>query len=472
MYNDLREYIGTLRKLNMLAELDTEIDTDLQISKILREYLPLKKSVLFNRVKGHNMRVFGNAFASMEHMHTALNLSDFSEPANKILDLTKQLPGSYYEALKQLPKLKDLFSVRPKLVKTGPVKEHTSETFNFDNLPILRTWPGDAGKFITFPLVVTKSIDGRYNLGVYRMQIYDSKTAGMHWQIHKHGAENFEESEKNIDVAVVIGADPATIYSAVAPVPKQVDDYLFSGILRGAPLELVECESIPLQVPANAEIVLEGYVAKDEFRMEGPFGDHTGYYTPQAKYPVFHLKNVMMRTDPIYHTTVVGKPVMEDSFIGKTVERMFLPLIQMFLPEIVDINLPFEGVFHNILIVSIKKRFPGQARKVLFGLWGLDMLALTKYIIVLDSDINVQNIGEVLWAVGTRSDPERDVIIAEGPLDVLDHSSYREGYGSKMGIDATKKLKNEGYDRDWADSIEESKDIELWFRQRKKDYGL
>jgi 4-hydroxy-3-polyprenylbenzoate decarboxylase len=472
MFKDLREYIETLKRLNMLTEINAEISADLQISKILREYLPLKKSVIFNNVKGHKMKVFGNAFASMEHMHTALNLTDFSEPANRVLELTRQLPGGYYEALKQLSKLKDLFSVKPKPVKNGPVKDKISDKFDFDSLPILKTWPGDAGRFITFPLVVTKSKDDRYNLGVYRMQIYDSKTAGMHWQIHKHGAENFEEAEEKIEVAVVIGADPATIYSAVAPVPKQIDDYLFSGLLRGSPLELVNCESIDLQVPANAEIILEGYVEKNELREEGPFGDHTGYYTPPEKYPVFHLKNVMMRSDPIYHTTVVGRPVMEDAYIGKTVERMFLPLIQMFLPEVVDINLPFEGVFHNILLVSIKKRFPGQARKVVFGLWGLDMLALTKYIIVVDSDINVQDLGEVLWALGTRSDPKRDSIVTEGPLDVLDHASYREGFGGKMGIDATKKLENEGYDRNWADSIEESKEIEKWFEQRKKDYGL
>ncbi len=472
MFKDLREYIDTLKNQNMLTEINTEISADLQISKILREYLPLKKSIVFNNVHGYKMKVFGNAFASMEHMHIALNLTDFSEPANRILELTRQLPGGYYEALKQLSKLKDLFSVKPKSVKNGPVKENVSDKFDFNSFPILKTWPGDAERFITFPLVVTKSKDDRYNLGVYRMQIYDPKTAGMHWQIHKHGAENFEESTGKIDVAVVIGADPATIYSAVAPVPKQIDDYLFSGLLRGSPLELVNCETIDLEVPANAEIVLEGYVKKDELRVEGPFGDHTGYYTPPEKYPVFHLKNVMMRSDPIYHTTVVGRPVMEDAYIGKTVERMFLPLIQMFLPEVIDINLPFEGVFHNILLVSIKKRFPGQARKVIFGLWGLDMLALTKYIIVVDSDINVQNLGEVLWALGTRSDPKRDSIVTEGPLDALDHASYREGFGGKMGIDATKKLKNEGYDREWADKIEDSKEIEKWFEQRKKDYGL
>jgi 4-hydroxy-3-polyprenylbenzoate decarboxylase len=312
---------------------------------------------------------------------------------------------------------------------------------------------------------------------MYRMQVFDGKTTGMHWQIHKHGALHFkklaEKGEDKLEIAVAIGVDPTILYAATAPLPEGISEFMFAGFVRKERVKMVECETIDLQVPASAEIVLEGYVRANELRTEGPFGDHTGYYTPPEPYPVFHITAITHRENPIYHATVVGKPPMEDAWLGKTTERLFLPILKMMYPEIVDINLPIEAAFHNLAIVSMKKRFPGHAKKVMFALWGIGLLSLTKIVIVVDDDVNVHNLQEVIWAVTSRFDPARDItIIPNAPIDSLDHSTYKLNLGGKLGIDATKKWKEEGFEREWPNAVEMDGEVkrkidEIWNELKK-----
>ena len=346
----------------------------------------------------------------------------------------------------------------PKLEKSGPVTEVFSDSPSFDKIPILKTWPKDAGKFITFGLAATKHPEtGIRNLGVYRMQILDSTHALMHWQKHKRGAQHHEiakEKGNKTEVAIIIGSEPATVFSAVAPVPEGLDKYLFAGITRKKGINTVKCKTIDLEVPANAEMVLEGYVDPSDIRDEGPFGDHTGYYTPKEPFPTFTLTGIMQRQKPIYLTTIVGKPILEDAFIGKVIERSFLPLIRMFQPEVVDFSMPAAGWFQGIAIISIKKQYPGQAKKVMMGLWGLGQLALTKFFVVVDDDVNVHDINDVIWAITTRADAARDITIIDNtPTDTLDPASPLVNLGSKLGIDATQKTKEEGYEREIQEQV-------------------
>jgi 4-hydroxy-3-polyprenylbenzoate decarboxylase len=312
-------------------------------------------------------------------------------------------------------------------------------------------------------------------MGMYRMQVYDKNTTGMHWHIHKDGAANYRDylnENKKMEVAVAIGADPATIYSSTAPLPAQIDEMLFSGFLRKKPVEMVKCKTVDLKVPANAEIILEGYVDPEELRKEGPFGDHTGYYSLADDYPVFHVETITHRKDPVYNATIVGKPPMEDCFIAKATERIFLPLLKMTLPEVVDMNLPLEGVFHNCAIISIDKSYPGQAKKVMHALWGMGQMMYTKMIIIVDKDVDVQDLSTVAWKVFNNIDAGRDVVIVEGPLDALDHASPRAKIGNKMGIDATKAWAEEGHDREWPPEIEMSAAIKDLVDQRWDEYGI
>jgi 4-hydroxy-3-polyprenylbenzoate decarboxylase len=353
---------------------------------------------------------------------------------------------------------------------------------NLDKFPILKCWPNDAGRFITLPVVITKDPETEeLNAGMYRMQVFDGKTTGMHWQIHKHGALHFkklaEKGEDKLEIAVAIGVDPTILYAATAPLPEGISEFMFAGFVRKERVKMVECETIDLQVPASAEIVLEGYVRANELRIEGPFGDHTGYYTPPEPYPVFHITAITHRENPIYHATVVGKPPMEDAWLGKTTERLFLPILKMMYPEIVDINLPIEAAFHNLAIVSMKKRFPGHAKKVMFALWGIGLLSLTKIVIVVDDDVNVHNLQEVIWAVTSRFDPARDItIIPNAPIDSLDHSTYKLNLGGKLGIDATKKWKEEGFEREWPNAVEMDGEVkrkidEIWNELKKSIFS-
>jgi 4-hydroxy-3-polyprenylbenzoate decarboxylase len=387
-----------------------------------------------------------------------------------------KMPAGVLGKLKMLPKLSEIGEYGPKYVDSGPVTEIIeTDSASLNSMPVLKSFSGDAGRFITFGLTVTKHPETEIrNFGVYRIQIVDDRHAIMHWQIHKRGAQHYKmlkEQNKKIEVAIVIGADPATVFSAVAPVPEGMDKFLFSGIARKKGVKLVKCKTVDLEVPANAEIVLEGYVDPNDIRMEGPFGDHTGYYTPAEPFPTFTLTGIMRRKDPIYLTTVVGRPVLEDAYIGKVIERSFLPLVQMFHPEVVDFSMPAAGWFQGLAIISIKKQYPGQAKKVMMGLWGMGQLSLTKIFIVVDSEINVHDMSDVIWAVTTRADPARDtVIINNTPTDTLDPASPLVNLGSKLGIDATTKTREEGYMREIQQLAEVDEQTKSLVDKRWREY--
>lgn len=460
-FESLGEYIQALEGQGQLTRVRARVSPDLEIAEIMRRLMyssdgQRSPAVLFENVDGSTMQVLGNAFGSIKALEIALETQEFMDIGKRIVELTRmKMPSGMLNKLKMLPKLSEISEYGPKYVDSGPVNEffETADRASLNSMPVLKSFPGDAGRFITFGLTVTKHPEtGIRNLGVYRIQIVDDKHAIMHWQIHKRGAQHYKmlkEQDKKIEAAIVIGADPATVFSAIAPVPEGMDKYLFSGITRKKGVRLIKCRTVDLEVPAGAEIVLEGYVDPNDIRMEGPFGDHTGYYTPAEPFPTFSLTGIMRRSNPVYLTTVVGRPILEDAFIGKVIERSFLPLIQMFHPEVVDFAMPPAGWFQGLAIISIKKQYPGQAKKVMMGLWGMGQLALTKMFVVVDSEINVHDIDEVLWAMTTRADPARDtVIINNTPTDTLDPASPLVNLGSKLGIDATTKSREEGYTRE------------------------
>ena len=514
-YNDLREWIAALERAGELKRIKIEVDPVLEIAEITDR---VSKSgfagegaratrggpaLLFESPKGSDIPVLINQFGSERRMRMALEVDSLDEVADRIRQfMDVKSPQGFLDKVKMLPMLAEMGKFFPKTVSTGPCKENIRKNgFDLNSLPILKCWPQDAGRFITLPCVVTRDPKtGKRNVGMYRMQVFDGQTAGMHWQRQKVGAEHYREmlrkgvisDETNrhpsqnqgrvghpqnrssvdimartsggsvlaeglpsgkMDVAVAIGTDPALTFSAIVPAPPDVEEYLIAGFLRQKPVELVKCETVDLEVPASSEIVLEGYVNLDELRSEGPFGDHTGFYSLADLYPVFHVTCVTHRNNPIYATTIVGKPPQEDAYMGKAVERIFLPLMKLTIPELVDINLPIEGVFHNLMIVSIRKSYPGQARKVMNAIWSLGQAMFTKCIIVVDEDVDVQDLGEVTLKVLNHIDPERDIQFTLGPVDSLDHASRLPNYGSKMGIDATRKWASEGFSRPWPDEI-------------------
>lgn len=446
----------SLEKIDQLKRITTRVSVDLEIAEILRRVMYKNEgpAVLFENVEGYKIPVLGNAFGSLRRLKIALDMENFEEIGERMSALTRlKIPHGLLNKFKMLPKLSEIADYGPKSVNSGPITE-IIETSNpsLNILPIIKSFPKDSGRFITFGITVTKNPETQVrNMGVYRLQVIDSKKAIMHWQIHKRGALHYQMNKENsqkTEVAIVIGADPATVFSAVAPVPEGLDKFLFAGITRKKGIELAKCRTIDVEVPATAEIVLEGYVDPSELNVEGPFGDHTGYYTPPEPFPTFTLTGIMMRKNPIYLTTVVGKPILEDAYIGKVIERSFLPLVRLFQPEVVDFSMPPAGWFQGLAIVSIKKRYPGQAKKVMMGLWGMGQLSLTKILIVVDQDVNVHDMNDVIWAVTTRADPKRDtMLIDNAPTDTLDPASSLLNLGSKMGIDATKKMKEEGYER-------------------------
>ncbi len=476
-YKDLREFIEVLEKKGMLRRIKTEVSAELEITEILDRVVKSSgPALLFENVKGYKHPVFANGFGTMERMCLALGASSLDEIGARIQKLLElEAPSSFWEGIKMLPQVAELTSFAPKHVNSGPCKEVIlRDGFSLDEFPILKCWPGDGGRFITLPLVFTKNPKSeKQNVGMYRMQVYDGKTTGMHWHIHKHGARDYMESGGKIEVAVAIGADPVAVYSATAPLPDNIDEMMFAGFLRKKNVELVKCETVDLFVPAHAEIVLEGYVDARERRIEGPFGDHTGYYSLADEFPVFHVTCITHRKNPIYHATVVGIPPMEDAYLGKATERIFLPLIKTQHPEVVDINLPVEAVFHNLCVVSIKKRYPGQAKKVMFALWGMGQMMFAKIIIVLDDDVNVQDMRQVMWATTTRMNPATDVtIIDNAPTDTLDHASPLPNLGSKMGIDATRKGSGEGFNREWPDVLRMDNGVKARIDSIWKGLGL
>ncbi len=478
-YRDLRDFINLLEKKDLLKRISAETDPVLEIAeindRIVKDNGP---ALLFERPSNSSFPVLVNAFGSFERMRLALEVDNLDDVGSRIIEfLEPEIPTNLIEKLKALPKLKKLSDFVPKIIKTGPCKEVIhKDNPSLDIFPILQTWPGDGGKFITLPMVVTKDPETRErNCGMYRMHVFDGTTTGMHWHMHKDGARHYRKAEqkgKRLEVAVAIGSDPAVMYSSTAPLPEDMDEMLFAGFLRNASVELVKCETVDLEVPANSEIVLEGYCEPEERRTEGPFGDHTGYYSLADEYPVFHITCITHRKDAVYPATIVGKPPMEDCYIGKATERIFLPLLKKQLPEIVDMNLPLEGVFHNLAVISIDKRYPGHARKVMYALWGMGQMSFTKAIVIVDKWVDIQDLSEVVWRIGNNVDPKRDTVIVEGPLDVLEHASDIPAYGGKIGIDATKKLPSEGFTRKWPDEILMSEDIKQRVTDRWKEFGF
>lgn len=482
-YKDLREFIEELEKRGELKRIKTEVDANLEITEITDRVSKMagknNVALFFENVKGYDMPVLMNAFGSYERMALALGvekLDDIGAEIREFLKLPYMNIQNKMNLVTLIPKIKRAINF-PKYVKDAPCQEVIMEEPNLDKIPILKCWPKDGGEFVTLPLVFTKNpANGKRNVGMYRLQKYDSKTTGMHWHIHKNGAENFRTTKaagaEKIEVAVAIGTDPALTYAATAPLPKDIDEMVFAGFLRHKSVELVKCKTVDLEVPATAEIILEGYVNTNETRREGPFGDHTGYYSLADDYPVFHITCITHRKNPIYFATVVGKPPMEDCYLAKASERIFLPLLQQMIPEIVDINMPLEGVFHDCVIVAIKKSYPMQARKVMHALWGMGQMMNVKMIIVVDAHVNVQDLSEVWWRVYNNIDAKHDLEIVEGPLDVLDHSSPMAKWGAKLGIDATKTWKEEGHTREWPDEIEMTEEIKLTVDEKWENLGL
>ena len=477
--NNISEFIDTLDEHGELRRIDAEADPHLEIAEVLRRTMYARgPAVLFTNVKGSDMPVLGNAFGSMKRMELGLGMTDFTNIGERIADMAKMdMPSGMLGKVRSLPKLSKMAGSFPKPQKSGPVTQVTEDAPSFGDIPILKTWPKDAGRFITFGLVATKHPEtGARNLGVYRMQIIDDTHAIMHWQRHKRGAQHGEmaaERGERIPAAIVIGGDPATIFAGVAPVPEGLDKYLFAGITRGRGIRTVPCRGIDLDVPAEAEIILEGYVDPTDMRTEGPFGDHTGYYTPPEPYPVFTMTGMMRRRKPVYLTTIVGKPVLEDAYIGKVIERSFLPLMRMFHPEIVDFAMPAAGWFQGMAVISIRKRYPGQARKVMMGLWGTGQLSLTKIFVVVDHDVNVHDVNDVIWAVTTRADAARDTMIVQNtPTDSLDPASPLVDLGSKMGIDATQKTPQEGFARPVQEQVVPDEDTAKRVDSRLAEFGL
>jgi len=481
-YDDLREFIRALDKHGELKRIPFEVDPVLEITEFAdRSVKSGGPALLFEKPKGSDIPVLINAFASMRRMEIALEVSSVEEIAGRISELlAMQKPEGLLGKLKMLPKLADLASIFPKTVSSGPCKDVIRHKGKFDlnYLPVLQCWPQDAGRFITLPMVFSRNPDtGKRNCGCYRLQVFDGSTTGMHWQTHKQGAEHYRRmraagENKRMDIAVAIGADPATMYSAILPLPPDLDEMMIAGFLRGKPVEMVKCETSDLEVPANSEFVLEGYVELGELRREGPFGDHTGFYSLDDDYPVFHVTCVTHRKNPIYATTIVGPPPMEDFYMGKAIERIFLPLMRLQLPEIRDIAMPAEGIFHNLILVAIRKSYPGHARKVMHAIWGLGQAMFSKCIVVVDEDVDVQNSSEVAWKALNNIDPERDIQFVLGPVDSLDHSSRLPNYGSKMGVDATRKWPEEGFTRPWPDVIRMPDDIRARVDALWKKAGL
>ncbi len=460
-HKDLKSFVDLLREAGELKEITAEVDPELEISAIADRVVKRNgPALLFTNVKGHpGMPVLINTFGSKRRMELALGADSLDDIAAEIADLINpQMPASLAGKLQMLPRLARLKDTQSKTVRSGPCQEVVeTDTASLESIPVIKCWPSDGGRYITFPQVITKHPGkGTRNVGMYRLQVFDDKTLGLHWQRHKGGAHHYrvaEEMGERLEVAIVLGPDPETMYAATAPLPDEIDEYMLAGFLRRQPVELVKCRTVDLEVPANAQIVLEGYAEPHERRTEGPFGDHQGYYSLPDEYPVFHLTAITRRKDPIYPTTIVGPPPQEDGWLGKATERIFLPLLKTTLPEIVDIDLPVEGIFHNLAIVSIDKRFPGHARKVMHALWGLGQMMFTKVIIVVDKDVDVHNMREVAWRVGVSIDPKRDLLVSEGPCDVLDFAAQTADVSGKLGIDATEKWPDEGFDRGWPEIL-------------------
>jgi 4-hydroxy-3-polyprenylbenzoate decarboxylase len=479
-YSDLHDFIDKLEEKQLIKRISAEVNAELEISEITDRVVKRGgPALLFENVRNSRFPLFINAFGSFERMNIALGIKDIEQAAHKIGDfLDAANYAGFLKTVKSVPNLVNLASVFPiKLPTKGKCQQIIDYSPDLGKLPILKCWPLDGGKFITLPIVITKDPEtGVQNMGMYRMQVYDAQTTGMHWHLHKDGRDIYEKYMKTggiMPVSIALGCDPVIIYSATAPLPQCIDEILFAGFLRRKPVSLVKSITNDIYVPANADFILEGYVdTSEELRPEGPFGDHTGYYSLTDLYPVFHLTCITCREDAIYPATIVGKPPMEDCFLGKATERLFLPMLKLQFPEIIDINFPIEGVFHNCVIVTIKKRYPGHARKVMNSIWGSGQMMYTKMIVVVDEEVNPHDLSTVAWKVFNNIDAKRDVVLSEGPLDALDHASNQRHYGCRIGVDATVKYSEEGYTRTWPDEICMQGHIKELVTKRWREYGF
>ncbi len=474
-FDDLRDWIAYLRREGELAEVSAEVDPHLEIAEITDRVTKAGgPALLFTNVRGSRMPLLNNQCGTERRTCMAFGVESLDELGQRVADvLEMQPPEGLMDKVRALGRLKSIADSRPRSVGSGPCQEVVLDPPSLESLPVMTCWPGDGGPYITLPAVITKDPrTGTRNVGMYRVQVFDGTTTAMHWQIHKDAAADWRGMGERMDVAIVLGVDPITAYTASAPLPKHIDELMLAGFLRGRPVELVKCRTVDLEVPARAEIVIEGYIRKGELRDEGPFGDHTGYYTPREPFPVVHVTAVTTRRDPIYPSIIVGVPPQEDAWLGKVTERLFLPAVRMTMPEVVDYDLPIAGAFHNLCIVSVRKAFPGHAQKVMHAIWGTGLLSLTKGIVVVDGDVDVHDYGQVMWQVGANVDPARDVVLADGPLDHLDHAPTLQFHGGKLGIDATAKGPAEGYTRGWPEQIRMSDDVLERVTSRWAEYGI
>jgi 4-hydroxy-3-polyprenylbenzoate decarboxylase len=482
-YDSLADFIRKLDELGELKRIKVEVDPELEITEIADRIMTSGgPALLFEKVKGSPWPLLINAMGSERRMALALGAESLDAKAAQIEDLLawawKQARDfSLLSAIPQaLPKLPIAKSLLPKKVARPACRQVIDDKAGFESLPVIKCWPQDGGRFLTLPVVCTRDPEtGAQNWGMYRMQVYDDRTAGMHWHLHKDGAHFFQKYKargERMPVAVTLGSDPAVTYASTAPLPEGLWEAIFAGFLRGKSTEVTKASLSEILIPADADFVLEGYVDPDETRLEGPFGDHTGFYSLPDQYPVFHLERLTRREKPIYPATIVGIPPKEDCWMAKATERLFLPLLKQLCPEISDLVMPLEGVFHNCVIVSIKKRFPGHARKVMNFLWGMGQMMYTKLIVVLDDDIDIKNLSMVAWKVFNNIDAGRDLVLSQGPLDALDHSSPQSRYGTRLGIDATKKWPEEGHAREWPDPLQMDAAVQELVDRRWKDYGL
>jgi 4-hydroxy-3-polyprenylbenzoate decarboxylase len=473
---DLRAWIALLEREGELVRISAEVDPHLEVTEIVdRVVKDGGPALLFENPKGASHPLLINQFGTEKRMCMAFGverLDDISDRVGEILEM--QPPEGLAAKVRGLKTLKSIADSRPRTVKRGACQEviYRGDDVDLSRLPVQTAWPGDGGPFITLPAVITRDPrTGQRNVGMYRMQVLGPRSTAMHWQIHKDGRADYLFTEGKMEVAVALGLDPISAYSASAPLPKHIDEFMLAGFLRGEPIDMVKGVTVDIEVPAHAEIVLEGTIDKGDLTDEGPFGDHTGFYTPVEQFPVFNVTAITMRKDAVYPSIVVGKPPQEDAWLAKATERIFLPAVRMTVPEIVDYDLPVAGAFHNLCIVSIKKAFPGHARKVMHAIWGLGMLSLTKGIVVVDEHVDVHDYAQVMFYVGANVDPKRDVVITEGPLDHLDHAPTLQFLGGKIGIDATAKGPLEGT-REWPPEIEMNSTIKELVDRRWNEYGI
>ncbi|MCX7857133.1 MAG: menaquinone biosynthesis decarboxylase [Deltaproteobacteria bacterium] len=468
---DLSTFIALLEREGELNRIKIPVSKDLEITEItnrVSKSTDNNKALFFENVEGYSIPVVTNLFGSKKRMALAFGLKDLNELSQKVEEIIKfDLEGGILDLLGKgfdiFKRVRNATSI--KVIDNPPCQEVIlKEEASLTAFPIPKFWPLDGGPYITLPQVITHNPKtGKRNVGMYRLQVIDEKRLLVHWQVHKNGREHEEIAKslgiEHIPCAIALGGDPLCTWAAILPLPSDVDEYMVVSFWRKEPLEMAKCKTQPLHVPAHAEIVIEGYIDIKDKRLEGPFGDHTGYYTPTALYPVLNVTAITSKRNPIYPATVTGVPPMEDYWMGKAVERFFLPFIKLLIPEIKDINMPVFGVFHNLLLVSIRKRYPGQARKVISALWGLGMMALTKAIVVLDEDVELEDMNRVFWQMFGSVDWIRDTILVEGPVDELDHATSKKCYGGKIGIDATKKLKEEGYDGEWPNVVKMTPEV-------------